>query len=206
MAAYGKNPANYWMHSEFLVLKDNVKMSKSTGDFVRLQTLLDNGYSALDYRYFCLTAHYRKPLNFSYDALDSAKNSLKKLQEKVLLIKSENKKGSDAEKYLKRFTKEISDDLNIPNCLAILWELVNDEKIDSKEKYKTIILFDSVFGLKLDSIKKEKIPENILNLAEKREKFRKEKNWKDSDKIREEIEKLGFIVKDEKDGFKVERK
>jgi len=90
--------------------------------------------------------------------------------------------------------------LNMPKALALMWNLIKDDKIPDKEKYILLLEFDKIFGLSLDKIKKSKIPEKIKKLAQQREKYRKEKNWKKADKIRKEIEKLGYKIKDTSKG------
>ncbi|MBS3141592.1 cysteine--tRNA ligase [Candidatus Woesearchaeota archaeon] len=197
-AATGKKFVNYWLHGEFLTFKGE-KVSKSKGGLFTISELIEKGFSPLSYRYLLLTTHYRKPLDFSLEALENAENSYKRLKNIVSSLKDDGKVNDS---YLHEFEKDISNDLDMPNALAVLWKLVRDE--NAIGKVKTIKKMDLIFSLNL--FEKEKVPSKIIELAEKREKFRKEKNWKDSDKIREEIEKLGFIVKDEKDGFKVERK
>ena len=120
-ASFGKRWVNYWLHSEFLVLKKGEKMSKSSGEFLTLSLLEEKGFSPLVYRYFCLGTSYRNPLMYSEEALESARNSLKKLFDKVLELKK-SKHGKDKvslrKKYLTRFTKEVNDDMNTPKALA----------------------------------------------------------------------------------------
>ena len=197
-AATGKKFVNYWLHGEFLTFKGE-KVSKSKGGLYTVSELSEKGFLALSYRYLLLTTHYRKPLDFSLEALENAENSYKRLRNIVSSLKDDGKVNED---YLKEFEESIENDLDMPNALAVLWKLVRDE--NAYGKVKTIKKMDLIFSLNL--FEKDKIPENIIKLAGKREKLRKEKNWKDSDKIREEIEKLGFLIKDEKDGFRVERK
>ena len=93
----------------------------------------------------------------------------------------------------------------MPKALSVLWGLIKDKTLGSKEKYQLIKEFDEVFGLGLNKIKNEEIPEDIIKLAEKREKCRKEKDFKNSDKIREEINKKGYLIEDAEDGYKIRR-
>jgi len=209
--ATSKKWVNYWLHGEFLVM-DKGKMSKSAGNFITLQTLIDKGFSPLDYRYLCLGTHYRKQLMFSWEALEGAKNSLKNLKDLVLEIKSQansknNLKKKDAKKYIEEFKKEIADDLNMPKALAVAWRMLKDEEVDAKKKYEVLLQFDRVLGLDLENIHEEpqEIPANILALVEKRETARKEKDFATADKIREEIKSKGYTINDTPQGPIIKR-
>ena len=198
--AFGKKPwVKYWLHGAFLKF-DNEKMSKSTGKILTLSELKEKGFDELDYRYFLLTAHYRKQLNFTLENLESARNSLKRLKNIIETIKIDKEVNKD---YLKDFEIAIEDDLDMPKALQILWELVRDQS--AKGKYKTIEEMDKVFGL--DLLKKEtiKIPGEVKKLVEERDKARKEKNWKLSDDIRDKIKNLGWIINDTPEGVKLEK-
>lgn len=198
-AATGKKFVNYWIHGGFLTMKEG-KMAKSLGNVLYLKNLKEKGYSALDYRYLLLTSHYRSPLLFSFENLESAKNSLDRLRNIISELKSD---GKINESYLKEFEKAINDDLNTPATLQILWKLVRDEK--AQGKLETIRKMDSVLGL--DLLKKEKIdiPEEIKKLAEEREKARKNKNFKLADELREKIRKKGFLIDDTDSGYKLRK-
>lgn len=202
-AALGKKPwVKYWLHNEFLVLSGGKKMAKSKENFVTLSTLEDKSFDPLDYRYFCLTASYRKPLMFSWEALESAKTARKKLFERFLELKKKGKENKTKQKrYLNQFTKEINDDLNTSKALATMWEVLKDTKLSDKDKYFLLLQFDRVFGFNLGSLKEDKIPAKIKKLAEERLKARKEKNWKKSDELREKIRKLGYDIGDTKEGY-----
>lgn len=204
-AAIGKKPwVKYWLHNEFLVLPQGEKMSKSKGNFITLSTLEKKDIHPLDYRYFCLGTHYRKPLMFSYQALESAKITRKKLFEKVIGLKSS--KGKIIKKYLTQFNKEINDDLNTPKALATLWELINDKKLKNEDKYTTLLEFDKILGFNFKSLKKDKIPKEITALAKERLQARENKDWKKSDKLRDKINKLGYIIGDTKEGYTISKK
>ncbi len=208
-AATGKKFVNYWLHGNFLVM-DKEKISKSSGNFITLQELLEKGYEPLTYRYFCLTAHYRSELLFSYDILDSSNNAFKNLKNKVRDIKSNLSGGArtdSIQEYKQKFLELINDDLNIPEALALFWKALKDVNLSNTEKYALILDFDKIFGLGLDNIKEEEviINEELKELLEEREKTRKEKNWRKADQIREKIKKLGFIVEDSDNGQKLKR-
>src|SRR3989338_604153 len=212
-AAFGKKPwVKYWVHGEFLVIGKDTKMSKSGDGFLTLSLLEEKGFDPLDYRYFCLGTHYRMPLTFTYEALEGAKNARKRLFEKFLELKrlndkdrkiTENKK--EQEKCFNQFTAQVNDDLNTPQALATMWDMLKDEKLSSKDKEVLLLIFDRIFGLNLGSIKEEKVPAEVMKLAQERDEARKNKDWKKSDELREKIAKLGFMVGDTKEGFEVKK-
>jgi len=201
----------YWMHGNFLVLGKNEKMAKSAKNFLRLQTLIDKGYSPLDYRYFCLQAHYRKELTFSWEGMDAAKTGLRRLRERVgnlsttgATMEPSATGGEPQQEYMEKFESAINDDLNIPQALSIAWELMDDTEISATDKLATIKKFDTVLGLNLDEPITFEIPAKIQKLVVERDKARKEKNWKKSDKLRAKIEKAGFMVKDGPKGTEIQ--
>ncbi|PIY93288.1 MAG: cysteine--tRNA ligase, partial [Candidatus Magasanikbacteria bacterium CG_4_10_14_0_8_um_filter_32_14] len=200
-AAFGKKPwVNYWVHGEFIVLKDNEKMSKSADNFVTLNKIKEKNISPIAYRFFLLQTHYRKQLNFSWEALEAAQNGLKNLQNKVLKLKNENEK-IETKKIQADFLKIINDDLNMPEALALIWEAFKDQTID----YNTIIKFDTVLGLDLDQVQEKniKIPTKVLSLLDQRKTAREKENWSESDRLRDEIKALGFVIKDTSEGQKI---
>ena len=204
-SATGKKPwVKYWLHNEFLVLRKGEKMAKSGDNFITLQTLEEKEFHPLDYRYFCLGTHYRKPLMFSWDALESAQNARTRLFDRVLEIKSTG--GKVLPKYGKKFIQEINNDLNTPNALAIVWDLFKDKKLKSNDMYTTLLLFDRVLGLGLKNITKDKIPQNVTKLAKERLNARQDKDWKNSDKLRDEINKLGYDIEDSAEGYTIKKK
>jgi len=207
-AAYGKLLARYWLHGEFLVLKKG-KMAKSKGNIITLKDLIQRGFDPLAYRYFCLNAHYRSKLFFSWEALRGAQNSLENLYEKIREIRenyssnSISRNLSSVTTYSKKFLNLINDDLNIPQALALMWKLIKDKKVPSSEKYKLLLDFDKIFGLNIEKIKKLKIPKKIKELVEEREKYRKEHYFKKADEIRKKIEALGYRVEDTEEGPRI---
>lgn len=205
-AAEGKPLANYWLHGEFLLI-DNDKMAKSGENFITLQTIKDKGINPLAYRYFLLQAHYRKQLSFSWEALKAAENGLQNIYNQVAALEP----GSQVnQEYKEKFLEKINDDLNMPQALAVLQEVLKSD-LPSGEKYATLIDLDKVLGLQLGEAKKISsqtidIPENIQLLIEARDEARTAKNWSESDRLRQEIEALGYEVEDTKDGTKVRTK
>ncbi len=195
-----------WMHGNFLVVKDKEKMSKSSDNFLRIQTLIDKGYDPLDYRYFCMQSHYRKELTFSWEGMDAAKTGLRRLREKVCRLQSDSKADPETTPQLETFTSAINDDLNMPEALAETWKLLDNADISDVEKLAIILEFDKVLGLKLDKQKDVCVPENIQALIDQRNKAREEKDFDKSDQLRDEIEKEGFIVKDGAGGAEVMEK
>ena len=196
------------MHCEFLLI-DGGKMSKSLGNTYLVQDLIDKGYDALAYRMLCFTSHYRNKLNFTWDALTSAQNSLIKLKEGY----SKHKEGEAGveetvlTEYKQKFLEAINDDLNMPVAMSVVWEIIKNPT-KSKQLADLLLDFDKVLGIKIDEPlkqKQEKLPEEILELIEKRKKARQEKNWALSDELRNKIIENGYAVKDSKDGMTVEK-
>jgi cysteinyl-tRNA synthetase len=206
-AAYGKKLANYWIHNG-MVNVNNIKMSKSLGNFRTIRNLLEE-YRGEVIRYFVLSTHYRKPIDFSKESLDDAKNSYQRLKNIVEGIKEKQIKLKVNEKivenYLNDFRKAMNNDLNSPKALQTLWKLVRDESVDESSKIKTIEEMDKVFGLGLLDKETLKIPKEIKELAEEREKARKDKNWKLSDELREKIKSKGYSVEDKPEGYSIKK-
>lgn len=220
-AAYNKPLSNYWMHGEFLVVKEG-KMSKSLGNISTVTNLVQKGLHPLSYRYLCLGTHYRSKLSFNDEALEFAENSLNKLYEKVLELSNsmKTKKSENYDEYKNKFLEFINDDLNIPGALAMTWDMIKDKELPDSEKYDLLIDFDKIFGLKLSEAKSEKVsdskyviktekdgipiwtsdisvlPKELMGLIEEREKFREKKEWDKADDTRKAIEKMGWTVED----------
>lgn len=204
-AAFGKQTANYWLHNGWLMGSGGEKMSKSLGNFVTAQELVEKGYDPIAMRYLILTSHYKKGLNFSYESLDSAVNALGNLRGLVASLKSEGdrnvlspEKEDKVDEYRHKFIEALSDDINVPQALAVLWEMLKSN-IPSGDKYDLAISFDEILGLNLKSqisnIKSE-IPDNVKDLLDQRQKLREEGKYEEADKIRDEIQKQGFAVND----------
>lgn len=201
-AAFGKQTANYWLHNGWLMGKGGEKMSKSLGNFVTAQELKEKGYDPLAMRYLILTSHYKKGLNFSFESLDSAQTALTNLRSMILGLKSSERTALSAEKdekvseYRNRFMKALSDDINIPQALAVVWEALKSN-IPGNDKYDLAMSFDKVLGLGLGKVQKEKMmTDEVEELLAKREELRKEKKFEEADEIRKKVEDLGFSVRD----------
>ena len=201
----GKIPANYWMHGEFLLINGG-KMSKSLGNVYLLQDIIDRGYEPLVYKLFCYSIQYRKKLNFTWEGMDSAKISLDRLREAY----QKHLNGTDEidenilEQYKNNFNEAINDDLNMPVAMSVVWELAKRPE-KSKKVSQLLKDFDRVLGLKIDEDKKQNIPDEIKELLKQREEARKNKDWSESDKLRDIIKEKGYIVKDSKEGQTIEK-
>lgn len=196
-ALTGKPLAHYWMHNEHLLV-DGKKMSKSEGTSYAIEHIKEKGFNPLSLRYLFLNSHYKSKQNFTWEALQGAETSLQKLQHHIGA-----ETGTVNETYRSRFVEFITDDLNIPQALALAWEVAKDTTLSPADKTATLLDFDKVFGLKLAYQVPEEIPENIKALARKREDARKAKNWAESDKIRDEVRTLGYEIADFPEGPKV---
>jgi len=207
--ATGKMPANFWMHCEFLLV-DGGKMSKSLGNTYLVNDLIEKKYSPLAYRLMCFSSHYRNKLNFTWESLDSNQNSLIKLKEGYQKHKEgiEEVEDSQVDEYKNRFEDAINDDMNMPVAISVVWDVVRNPK-KSKKLSELLLKFDTVLGLDMDipieEMQKEEVPEDVKKLLDERNLAREEKNWELSDQIRDAIKEKGYIVKDTKEGFDLEK-
>lgn len=202
-ACYGTNLANFWMHGYFLQLEAE-KMSKSTGKFLRIQTLIDKGFDPLVYRYFCLSAHYRAKLSFSWEGLDGANNALERLRNTVY---EWGPAGEPDPGYMDQFIAQVNDDLNMPRALAVTWDLARSD-LDAATKKGTILFFDRILGLRLEQWQptQEAIPAEILALVQSRQQARSEKRWSDADAYRQQVSAAGYEIEDTPQGARVKAK
>lgn len=212
--------AHYWMHNGFLNI-DNKKMSKSTGNFFTVREIAEKvGYDVI--RYFMLSAHYRKPINFSMDILDQCKAGLERLYtcHDNLKYAIEHFKQGDKENLVEiskqtelLFCQKMDDDLNTPDALAVLFDFVREintyQSTSTKEALQVALnTFNTLLGvLGIEKLSKEdNIPEAIITLAEQRKQARKEKDWAKSDNLRDELLEHGYLVEDTADGYKLNKK
>jgi cysteinyl-tRNA synthetase len=230
--------ANFWLHNEFLNMK-NQKMSKSTGQFVRLQSLIDLGIHPLVFRYFCLIATYRTPLDFTMEAIAAARSGLMRLLKRIDVLKKQSKNlqwlavlddvkysngaaltfirghveselSNDCMKFIEKFDAAISDDLNVPQALALLSAVIADSNIAPDNVLRLVAGFDLVFGLQLLKLSPQdlnirpeetKIEESeILELINKRRVAREANNFKTADEIRNNLLSKGVMVMDSNEG------
>jgi cysteinyl-tRNA synthetase len=199
-ACHGTRLANFWLHGRFLQL-DDTKMAKSAGDFLRLQTLIEQGYDPLAYRFFCLSAHYRNTLNFTWESLDGAMTALSRLRTAAYEWGSP---GTIDVEYVHRFTDQINDDLNTPRALALIWELVKSD-LPTLTKKATLLQFDRVLGLRLAEWQPEEavVPDEIMTLMQQRQQARAAKRWQDADALRERVKAAGYAIDDTPQGPRV---
>jgi len=214
-AATGKRWVNYWLHNEFLVMGSS-KMSKSAGGFITLKTLVDASYSPLDYRYFLLGGHYRSQLQFSYDALDSARASRKSLNDRLLAIKAKvgsasippaSGLGKAATARLDAFKLALEDDLSSPKAMAELWGLLKDQSIAPAEALAAAYDMDRVLGLGLKQLEEPvgADPELLAwveSMIEERKQAKANKDWAKADAIRDELKLKGIVLEDNPSGTK----
>lgn len=220
-AATGKDWVKYWLHSEFLVLDKEEKMSKSLGNFITLKDLIDKKINPLAYRFMCLNAHYRKKMIFSYKALESAQNGFWGLKEKIINEK-EKCEGKEKEieinikennfdihkyeidkyckKYVNQFVDSISDDLNTPVALSSIFNLLKDNLVPSITKYATLLIFDKILGFGFESFNRGDINDEQRKLISERDKARAEKDYKKADEIRTTLMNQGVILQDTPEG------
>lgn len=198
--ATGKQFVRFWVHHAFLMV-DGKKMSKSLGNYYTIEDVLSRGIDPMALRYFYLTAHYRKSLNFTWEALEGARNALADLRSRV--TKASGKVSVEGKKFLTQFDEALSHDLNTPQALAVAWEVAKSS-LSPQEKSALLLDFDTVLGLDLGRVQEEKIiPEEINALVAKREQLRKEKKFDEADAVRMEIENRGYTIEDTSKGIRV---
>ena len=205
----GKIPARYWMHGEYLLINGG-KMSKSLGNVYLIKDIAERGYNPLVYRLFTYTSHYRNKLNFTWEAIESTAKSYKRLKSgyQAHLNGSEQIEESIIDDYAQRFNSAINDDLNMPLAMSVVWEVIRNEK-KSPKLAELLLKFDTVMGLKINEENKEQaeeIPEEILKLVEERKVARENKNWQESDRLRDLINEKGYEIKDTPEGAKINKK
>ena len=205
-AATGKKFVNYWIHGAFLLFNKE-KISKSKGGLYTISELQKKGFDALDYRYFCLTKQYGKPLNFSLELLENAKSSYERMKNIISSIKNseERKNTKNIEAAKKEFLNIINDNLNIPKALSFFWDVLRDEKLKNSEKYELTLEFDRIFGLNLGVEKEIEVSKEVRKLMKEREEMRKKKNWQEADNLRNRVKKLGYQVDDTEEGTKIRK-
>ena len=208
----GHKWCNYWFHVQYLNDKSG-KMSKSKGDFLTVSLLQEKGYDPIVYRMFCLQSHYRKPLEFSYEALDNVGSAYRKLIKRIGELKNEGSVEQEKfAEYKKRFEKELCNDLNTSMALTVVYDLL---KADMNDATKRALLedFDRVLSLNLltASVEEEaggvdaELEAKILAMIEERKEAKKAKNFARADEIRNELLQMGIILEDTREGVKWKR-
>ena len=198
-AASGKSPfVNYWLHTAFLTI-DGRKMSKSLENFYTVNDVEKKSFDPLALRYLYLGANYRDPLNFTWESLQAAQNALEKLRNQISALKDQKERATlseekekKIEEFRNKFMESVNDDLNTSKALAVLWEMLKSN-IPSEDKYDLAISFDEILGLNLKVLQ---VSQEAKELMEKREQLRKEGKYEEADKIRDQIQDLGFDVSD----------
>jgi len=204
-AATGKKFFNFWMHGAFLNIQGGKKMAKSAENFLTLEnTFTRRGISPLVYRFAAFLSHYRKPMEYSVEAVEAARNGLAHLQNQVRSLMNLNQEdGMVQTAYKEKFLLAINDDLNLPRAMAAVQELLKAD-ISNADRLATVVDFNRVLGLDLDRVEQDQsLPENLQILVKRRRMAREEKDWALSDSLRDEIQALGYVVQDSKAGMKV---
>ncbi len=221
-AISGKSPmVNYWLHTGFLTVKGK-KMAKSLGNFITIKDFLKD-YSFRVLRLFVLKSHYRSPINYNEKLISQTKKELERIDEFIGKLREQRTKNKEQKtktnnltlKAQKDFEKAMDDDFNTPKAVAVIFELINKgnslinknllSQTDTRDILKFLQKVDKVFCFISWSKKKEKIPKEILKLANKREKYRQQRKWEKADEVRKEIEKLGCKIEDTEKGPKLKR-
>ena len=208
-AATGKKWVTYWLHGEFLLM-GSAKMAKSAGTFLTLSGLTDKGYHPLDYRYFCLGAHYRTQLAFSWESMESARSGRKALLERIIQLRAQAgdnnvEPASKAVQYLADFETHATDDLNMPRCLADLWTLLRDSEVAPRDRLAVALRMDRILDLGLSEAREIEVEldEETRALVEQREQARKNRDFKKADEIRASLLARGIEVQDGPKGPKL---
>ena len=209
--ACGKIPANYWLHGEYLLINGG-KMSKSLGNVYLIKDIKERGYDPIVYKLLCYSCSYRIKLNFTWEGMEATSKSLDRLRNgykthkegKDKLDEQDRKKLEEIEH---NFHEAINDDMNMPLAMSYVWEAVRYNK-KSPEVADLLLKFDTVLGLKIDKEPEQgevEIPQEILDLMEQRKQARQDKNWTESDRLRDLIKEKGYEVKDTKDGMNISK-
>jgi cysteinyl-tRNA synthetase len=208
-AATGKSFFNFWMHGAFLIIQGGKKMAKSAENFLTIENaFLKNDINPLAYRFAAFLTHYRKPMEFSDEAMEAARNGLLHLQNQVRQVAASGAGSEQAinTEYKNKFLAAVNDDLNMPRAMAVIQEMLKSSIADTA-KQATILDFDRVLGLSLDRLDQEQaLPDAVQSRIDARVKARESKDFVTSDRLRAEIEALGYLVQDTKDGMKVIKK
>ena len=196
----GHEWCHYWFHNEHLIEKDG-KMSKSKGDILTVTKLEEDGHNPLAFRYMCLNTSYRKQLLFSFDALDQAEKAYSKLKNKVANLKEDGDLNTEEfNSYKEKFSNELANDVNTPNALAVLYEVLGSN-LNGTTKLALVKDFEQVLSLDLIEEKQESIDDAwILELIEERKEAKKEKNFEKADKIRNDLLEKGIELIDSREG------
>jgi len=205
-AATGKKFFNFWMHGAFLIIPGGKKMAKSEENFLTLENaFLKQNLNPLVYRFAAFQTHYRKPMEYSEESVLAARNGLQHLQNQVRQV-MQNSAGQDGtihDAFKNKFLEAINDDLNMPRAMAVVQEMLKSSVSDA-DKHAMMMDYDRVLGLRLDQVaESEVLPPEVQKLVEERQAARAAKDWSRSDRLRDVIQQMGFLVQDTKEGVKV---
>lgn len=215
-AAFGIDPTAVWCHNEFLEVEGQ-KMSKSLGNFFTLRDLENKGIDPIDIRFAMLSAHYASIYNFTFNGINAARKARLRIQDFIYSLFENENDGPDkvdVDALRNNVFSELAHDLHTPKALAHIFTFINNTnavslKLSLKKKLKSFFIeLNKIFECwHLDKKLDEKvlIPEHIMRLAEERFQLKKEKKFDLADKIRNEILESGFIIKDSKDGYEIDR-
>lgn len=206
-AANGVPFVHYWMHYHFLQVEGQ-KMSKSLGNFYTIEDIIKREIHPMAFRLLILQSHYRQPMNFTWQAVESVNEAYKKMKKYIIELKEnpdeEKIHSLQAQKYKRLFIDAISNDLQTSIAVATLWTMLKDSQIPDFEKRALVADFDMVLGLQLLTEEgKKSIPKEITALAQKRVKAKNAKNFAKADELRKKIEESGYKIEDKKDGFTI---
>ena len=205
-AATGKPFVRYWVHAEFLQV-DSERMGKSLGNFYTLRDLKEQGFDPLAFRYLCLTARYRSSLDFTAQALTSAQKALQGLYGFVRSLQEDHLHGEEGwvEAHKARFREAINDDLNMPQALAVVWEMIHHANRSQQFRvYEALLDFDRVLGLGFEDVRRAgvELPDEVSRLIAEREDARRARDWAQADALRARIGELGYALEDTPDGVR----
>lgn len=213
--ATGKPFVKYWVHVTFLLV-DGQRMGKSIGNVYTVSDIEEKGFDPRSLRYLYLTAHYRDPLNFTWESLAAAQSAFEKLAQKLAEFRQESRKTLSQDKsvkidqYQREFANALNDDLSTPKAIAVLWEAAKSN-MPAQDKYDLIMNFDDVLGIglrdKTEAVLKtlglEKRVEGLTELLAQRDELRRQGKFDEADKIREKIREIGFEIDDMPGGARV---
>lgn len=206
-SALGVHPfVRLWMHHAHILIH-NEKMSKSLGNVYLLRDLQERGVPPLAYRYWLLTSHYRTQSNVTWEALAAAQSAFSKLTNHLYQW-TDTKEGTPIAAYIDEFNAAIDEDLNTASAIALLWKLIKETNYGEGDKYATLVEFEKVLGLGLTEITEGPalvIPPDVRTLLDARTLARNNKDWKESDRLRDQVRELGFNIKDSGDEQRLEK-
>lgn len=200
----GEHFVNYWLHYDFLTV-DGEKMSKSRGTMYTIEDIRKHKINPLALRIYFMGTSYRKTLNFTWDGTVSANNIYTKLMSQAMSLHASNVLGNSSNVYIDKFKQAMCDDLNTARALAVVFEMLADKNITDADKYATLIELDNVLGLDIQKTVTtlSSIPNEIIELAEKRKTAKEVKNYKLADELRNEIDTAGYEMLDTPEGYKI---